>query len=487
MSLISKIKRFFFEKNALGSFFWFTFLGYIRPAINIFLLPLYLKCISPEEYGILALVGVFTSVAMTFSNLKIDTAVRTFYFDYNHNEQQLWTYLSQIFSFSLFSIILYFVLFLCIGPTLYQLSFESEAIHFYPYGVLSMAAAGFSLCTSIYFVFLKNQLRLKSYASYTLFNIGSTVALQAYFILYLDMGILGILIGTLIPNILVLLGIIIQHPKLITFCFHKHIIVPSLRFAFPLIPVAFLMAFEKQLDKLLLERYMSLGEVGIYAILVSIVGLSNILLTALDNAIRPFLYEDLKELIPANITRISNYRNLYFLVGLIGLSGIIMIGSNFHLFTDNERYLRVRPYFTMACIAFIPFIFVRYYGLIYVFYKKSGSLTLITFLKAIVVVILLLVLVPYWGIAGGIAATLISNIFNQIIFAQQVKYFGAPKLSLNSVMLKVVIFLAIVGITYYSIAEQAIEWYGILQFCLISSLLVFLDRKNLLSMAKNRL
>jgi len=42
--------------------FWFSFIGFLRPAINVFLIPLYLACISPEEYGLLSLVLIFSAI-----------------------------------------------------------------------------------------------------------------------------------------------------------------------------------------------------------------------------------------------------------------------------------------------------------------------------------------------------------------------------------------------------------------------------------------
>ena len=60
----------------------FSALAIINRGLSLLLLPIYLRHISPAEYGVLAAVTIVAAVIAVVSNLKLDAAMRTFYFDY---------------------------------------------------------------------------------------------------------------------------------------------------------------------------------------------------------------------------------------------------------------------------------------------------------------------------------------------------------------------------------------------------------------------
>ncbi|MEM8890003.1 MAG: hypothetical protein AAGD28_18645, partial [Bacteroidota bacterium] len=156
------------DKSPFISSLVLTALGFIPALAGIFLLPLYLNQLSSEEYALMNLVIIFAGFAAMVGNLKLDAAMRTFYFDYDKEPDKLQQYLSQVFSLGLGLLILVFGILLLIGPYLFQLVFRSEEISFYPYGFYALAASFLSLAKSPYMIFLKNQIRLREFAFYNL-------------------------------------------------------------------------------------------------------------------------------------------------------------------------------------------------------------------------------------------------------------------------------------------------------------------------------
>lgn len=453
--------------------FWFASLGFIRPAIQIFLLPLYLIYLTPEDYGLLALVGVFTSILTIFVTLRLDGAVRTFYFDYNEDQNKLWKYISQIFSLIIIIGICTYLILIFLGPALFSSIFESKEITFYPYGILSITGGFLTTFSTVYFIYLKNEVRLKEYFMYSIGMILITIISQLIFVVYYELGVLGILYGQIVASALIFTTLSLRNTNLFTFKFDKAMLLPSIKFAIPLIPFAFLLRFESHFDKLMIERFLGLEKVGQYAILMGIVGLIGILMSAMNNAMRPFLYRSLKEMTNTTSDNVNSFLQFYLLVGALGLSGIILIGTNLEIFTDNEKYLAIRPYFVFAAIASVPLVIVRYFTLIFIYYKKSKDLTVVTIVKAVIMFLLMFLLIPKYEINGAIIAISISYLMNALIFYFLNTNYGMPKIDVAKALRGIVLFVGIVSISFYFL--DSIRLAGMVQFVMVWVILIILS------------
>lgn len=466
-------------KSPLGAFAVFTLLGYLRPALSILLLPLYLMVLEASEYGILALINASSAVLVIFATWSLDAAMRTFYFDHNSKESTLHHYLSQLFSVSLYISILGFGLFLLLGPWLFSSFFRSNEVAFFPLGALGLGTACMGVCSNVYFIYLRNGLKLKEFAGFSIVGVLLSVSLQVLFLFVFDLGVLGILGAYFLSGLTILVWIIIRHPRLVVLKLDRALLAPSFRFVTPLIPMLFLLAFEQQIDRFVLERYLTLEKVGIYALLMSLLGLSRILFSALDNAIRPFLYESLK---PGNKQReqvVQLFQSLYLFINLMALSVIIAAGTNLHWFTNKASYLSAGQYVVLGAISFFPLLFVRYYALIFVFYKKSGNLSLITLVKVAAVFLLMVALVPAYGISGAFIALFISNLVNMMIFWYQARRFSSLKLRLGKSLIKAFPFFLFGCLCLFWTGDLDWAQVGGLQLLLLPPLYAVLFRKEL--------
>ncbi len=470
------------RKNPLGSFVIFAMLGYIRPALSILLLPLYLLVLSPSEYGVLALVNVGTAVLVIFCTWNMDVAMRTFYFDFDQDEKLLSKYLTQLFSFTLFLSVTTYSLMLFLGPTMYNISFSSDSISYVPLGSIALATACLSTCANIYLVFLKNKIWLWEFAIYSLLSILLGIGFQCYLLLICHMGVLGVLLGGFLSTLIVFTTIVIRRPLLVTFKLVPKYIRPSIKFVLPLIPMLVLFAIEKQIDRVFLEKYLSLEVVGIYALLMALLGLVNVMFSALDDAIRPFLYESLKSDETPQIVQL--FQNMYLLVGTLTFLLVIAVGANLHLITDNLAYISVKKYIIYGAIACLPLIFVRYYALIYVFYKKSGSLTAITLIKTIAVIGLLIILVPQYEILGALLAVLLSNVVAQCIFWTQLKKFTRVHLDLKGQILKLLPFVLITILVSIYSTDKWLSILCLIQIPALGILYLYMYKKEVLQIIK---
>ena len=62
--------------------------GALPKAINIFLLPLYTRYLSPDEYGIISSMVVLSTIVLILLTLSIERSIYRLYFDYSSVEEK---------------------------------------------------------------------------------------------------------------------------------------------------------------------------------------------------------------------------------------------------------------------------------------------------------------------------------------------------------------------------------------------------------------
>jgi O-antigen/teichoic acid export membrane protein len=457
----------------------FTALAIMNRGMSLLLLPIYLRHIPPSEYGVLAAVTIVATVIAVVSNLKLDAAMRTFYFDYYEDPDALQNYLRQNLSMSIYVAAIVYAVMLVAGSKLFGLIFAHEELQFYPAGAIALATASINACLSSYFVYLRNSLLLWELIRWQLLTVISTVALQILFVVVLDMGLYGVLWGSLLPAALMMLLLGLTRPGLFVARPDWRSLLPSLKYSLPLAGLGLAMAMGTRLDRLVLERYVDLESLGAYAILVSLLGLLGIVLNLLNNAIRPYLYTDLKSRGEVANNSIELYQKLYLLAGLLALSFAIFLGSNLHFVTDRPAYLSIQNWLLLGATAFVPAIFTKYYVLFYEYYKRSAAMTAAILARFGLLFVLLILFVPRFAIAGALWAVLISEFLTAVLFWFTARRLFGLRTSLQNIGLQLSIFLGTIWCLNYFLYDEAKATFGVLQLLIVAGLLLAVNRHTL--------
>lgn len=420
-----------------------------------------------------------TSFVGIVGTLKIDSAMRTYYFDYNDQPALLRRYLSNIFSFSILLAGIFWIISYFVGPFFFRF-FKNEEISYFPYGILVVSSGLLGLCSAVYFIYLKNKIELKEFTFYTIVGVLATVGFQFFYIVIKEEGAVGALKGTFISQAIVFSILFLANWRLIRFSFDKKMLKESLNFSLPVIPYLFINWFVLRGDRLLIEQYFSLEVVGQYALLITLVGVSFLALNALDNAIRPFLFEAFKQ-VEKKAREINDYVQFYIAIALLVSSGIILIGSNLRLFTDNSTYLEIIPYFTLAGFVVFLRVYTRIFNEQLYFKKQSKAVTLLAFITLVLLVVAYMILLPKFQIMGALYALLFANVLSGFVF-----YFLAQKIFRVKYFLKkmITVPLAIFGVIFLfnflsKRLDVSIQIFGILQFLMTVFLTYFFYRKTL--------
>jgi len=245
-------------------------LNFVKPAIGIFLLPLYLNVLSGTEYGLYTLMVAVSGIVNIVGTFRINAAMTTFYWDYNHDESLTKKYLQQLFSFSFLLSVICMVFFLAFGPLIFSGIFKDETISFFPYGIIVVATGVINATNSVYYVYLKNRKEFNKLSFILFVQIMLAVLIQVVLILGFRQGVYGLLLGVMIPYLITLIYILSIEPNILKFKFDREIILPSLKYSIALIPFLLIYWLSSTGDRIILEKYLDLELIGQYALLMTI-------------------------------------------------------------------------------------------------------------------------------------------------------------------------------------------------------------------------
>lgn len=355
----------------------------LSAASAVLLIPLYVSQFSVEEYGLLALMNVFFSFMTILVTLNMESAIQTFYFDHNHDEQAVRSYFRSTFSFAVLISVGWIALLLVTGPFLFDLIFQNDSIVFYPNGLIVVLSSAVAAINQMYFVLLRNQERIRQYGRLVLVSTILNLSLQVLLIVVFKMNVTGALTGLLIANGVVFLIILLSTGHF-TFQIKWSALSSSLKYSSWLLPFLLIQWFLAKGDRLIVENFLGLEEVGIFALLMNISMIISLVATSVLNSVRPALFQAFKEQALFTNRKVRNLF-LYFLaivvVTAFGVYIFIQLIEHIGFFED---YIRVKNYALLALALFTLRVIFRFGSEYLSFLKRSRDLSFLAVLNAIV-------------------------------------------------------------------------------------------------------
>ena len=454
---------------------WYTFGGILPGFASFLLIPIYTRYLTPADYGILASMAVLHSIASLVFILAIDRSVSRFYFDHKTESDQK-NYFGTI-SISIFLTSTFMFLILIFLNKYVTKIFES--IDFFPFFLLAFLISYFATFSRIPMIYLRLIGKAKTYVLISLGQFSLRMVLKIFFVVVLLKGVYGALLGGLIANIVFFFIFIYISTKISNFTFDKNILIHSLKFSLPMLPVilsAFIIDFS---DRIFLEKYTSLSDLGIYSLGISIAGVVFIFSNSFNKAFDPVFYRIANSSDPISQRKniLSSYLNNY-------LHYILFICFSLALFSSEVIAILADKSFHEAYI--ITMIFSLSYVLLFsssVFnmmiyqQKKSNYVMYSTFIAAPCNIILNFLLIPEYGIYGAGITTILS-----FLISFSVKFYFAKKcfyvpLNWSKHLMVLLILIGITIFCYYYLLNQSIFISLITKSGVFLLLLISLFRK----------
>ena len=393
----------------------FFLLSILPSVINLLLLPLYIDYFTTQEYGIIALGNTFWATITILVGLSLEAALRVMQFKTTSGEAK--RLFNSIFWFRAILILCWVLIFSLFGGQLFNAVYEQD--YFYPYIFIIVITQMIGFLFSLFAIYIQNQLLQRKYFWVVVIPLLSFSIAQLISILFYKVSLIDFLWIGFWARLSATITMICVYRSSFQFVIDWKLIKKALIFALPLIPFVIFYTLENELDKIFVSRYLSLEKLAIYSVLLTVFSLFNKVISALENAVRPQLYNALKE---NNKKLASQFFLQYVLAGFVLIASTILLASPLEWWLNNPKYKIINKYVWWMALVLIPFVFVRFYALVILYFRTPWLLTIVAFVKLILLSILFYFLLPAYGFYGIFAALAISQLINALAFIRMNNY-----------------------------------------------------------------
>ena len=386
------------------------FPGKLLPALTAFItIPIFARLFRPEEYGVLAVIGMFTSAGGIAASNWLTTSVMRFLPQYRNQGQ-----LSRFYSNLLCVFALSLIVFTIVAVPAYFIAKVTVSENVFRLLPLAGVIIVINTLYAIFQTILRADQRSKLFVGFDLFQVFGALAIGLTLVIVLDFGVEGILLGSLAAMTTASLGIgwwLLRHGFEIKIA---SVSTGTLKefsvYGFP-VGIAAIGSWILSLsDRYIIEFFRGTFEVGVYAMGYSLASKSiNLVISSLMLAIGPILIStwesEHKYATPQLLGQITRLTLLLVVPMVVGLS--VLAVPVFRIMT-TDAYLpgaRVLPWIALGTLL-DGLSLQAYTGLIIA--KKTMTMARNYIFAGLINVLLNIVLVPRFGFMAAAVNTVVS-------------------------------------------------------------------------------
>jgi O-antigen/teichoic acid export membrane protein len=385
---------------------------FLNRAVSFIMLPIYTRFLTPRDYGTIELLTMTVDVFGMIASLGLSAAVFRFYYQYEKQHEK-----NQVISTISLLITLFYFLASTLGFGISDilagkvLDGSGESIFYFKLIFITFFLQGI---TEISYIFIMTQQRPIFYVFVSTGKLFLQLSLNIYFVVILNMHVLGVLYSGLISSIIIGLVLTSYTYKTVGFSFSKSLAKSMIFFGAPFIISNigdFILTFS---DRYFLKAYADLTVVGIYSLgyklgfVLWIFPVSPIL-----NIWAPQRFEVAKK---PDVQETN--KKVFFFYNLV----IISVALGISLFSHDLFRTMSSPSFWGA-YQIVPLIMVAYivqawtafgnFGVIYS--GKTRYIAIGTAVASVSIILLSFILIPAFHAFGAAIATILSFIIRFFI------------------------------------------------------------------------
>lgn len=374
-------------------------------SINLLVLPLYTRYLTPADYGIVALGSTLTALLSLILPLSLYSAVARFFFLIESEAERrrvigtIWLAMLGV------GLVISLVLDL-VGARLFDAIFPQ--LPFDPYVRISIWTAFLVLFSFVPLNLFQVQERPGAYVWWTGAVLLLTVGLTILFVVFLEQGAYGYLLATLIANVVFALPYIVVTLRDADFCIDFGYLKKALAFSLPLVPHGLASWVLAVSDRAILQFYVTVSALGLYSLGYTFGMIQIMISVAITQAWIPFVFKRVAAEGSAAEPRLARLVTYYTLT-------ICAVAVGLCLFARDAIYLLTAEPFHPA-YQVVPVIVLGYLWnglyivpLNFLFLKsRTALIPLGTVTAGLVNVAMNLALAPHYGIMAAAWATFVA-------------------------------------------------------------------------------
>lgn len=442
--------------------------GRILPQLTGFiLLPLYTDKMSPAEYGIVQSMQVLGFVLLIVFSLAIDRSLARLYYDYEKEVERKMLIGNSVIITSLFST------FSLIAIIVFKDYFGQiyESIPFYPYYFFILGNTFLAAFIQIPTVILQVKGKSILFLAISLLQLVFSVFFIVLFVVYRSEGAIGMLKGQFFGSLLLSPFIFYLIFEQSIFRIRHQMLKNILSYSIPILPILIFGWVMNMANRIFIERYGNLTDVGLYSIASKVSDIPVVLFSSIYVAYSPIFYQISNDKSTTEIQKkglLSGYNNainvliIFFSFCLAFLSKEIIEWFLNKQYWDSWHYIIIFSYTNI-------FIHISSLSNLMIYQmKKTKMMLLLTLISATINLGLNFLLIPAYGALGAAFSGLITYVFFFVLkFAYSRKTFYIPFDWMEITFLLITTLILLFGGFY-------IQKLPLIYSVLIKSILIFL-------------
>lgn len=231
--------------------------------ISFIMIPVYTRYLRPADYGVLELISRTTDIAFLVLGMGLASALLRFHAEGKSNQERQRVVDTSIMFAGAVGLVAAAILAAASGP-LSVLVLGS--LRFSRCFELALIAMGLELCTAVPMVLLRIHERSGLFTAINLGRLVLALSLNIYLVVFLRLGVAGVVTSNLIGITIVLLALGAFARRLWKPAIDMRVLRAMLSYSLPLVPCSFAMFVLNFGDRYFIRAFSGLGVLGVYAL-----------------------------------------------------------------------------------------------------------------------------------------------------------------------------------------------------------------------------
>jgi len=368
--------------------------------VGFLLIPVYTHYLSPADYGVLALITMYSSLVATVIGLGQHQAVFRYYFKYDEGDPRRRGVIRTFLALAAAMAVPCGLAALAARPLSRSLLDDAALA---PLLAMGVGITYLDLVEKVPLVLIRAQRLAVRFATYTLIRTTTTICFVLFFVVAIHKKAEGVLSGQLLSGVLFTALLYVWMMRGVTPRYDREIGKQMLAFGLPLLPGLLLYFVFQNASRWFLQRYQGADAVGLFALAVQFGSILLLMNTAIQTAWPMFLYGAEKdEGVKGVYARALTY---YLVVAGYVATGIVVFVPEVYRFMVEARFHPSMPVIPYTLLAVVLLGLHQFGGVGINLKEKTSWYVLVTGSSAATAVVLNFALVPRYSIMGAALAT----------------------------------------------------------------------------------
>ena len=435
--------------------------------VTFLLLPIYTNLFSLSDYGIISLIYTFLGFMNVILHYGLDASLLKHYVPADIEERK--SILTNAYASFLLTTIVFFLFLVFFRSDISGLLFGN------PLPSITLMVAGilfFDVLWSMHVLLLRAEGKPVFYTVVSFINVLLTLGLNILFVIYLKLGISGVLISNLITSgciFFIRLPIIIKRISITTLSVNQW--KRMMKFGFPFLPAGIFSMILELSDRYILLYLTNIETVGLYNAGYKLGMLMMLVVMGFNMAWQPYFLKKEKnerEYIANVTTYVLSVLVFLWILILIWTDALVKLQFGDFTFFSDQYWASTQIVSIIALAYIFHALFLLQLPGVYLL-ERSGLIAWIRGLGAVSNVSLNLLFIPEYGIVGAACATCISFILMAVFIFMVNRKLFAIKYEWKKIFLITISAISI----WISVHQFPLDNVGKIGFTILYPLIMF--------------